>query len=661
MRLNSLYCLPPGSDSFHWLMHANALVSGMGFPMWDEGLWQYPPLSLVFLGLFAKVFGGLFGLKIFGALVLAVLPFSFFVLVRKMFGSSVGLAAAAFMAITPIFYEMWGYGMYPNLFGFSILFLTLFTIIKFMEEKNRKWGIIAIAMSVILMFSHHLTSIVFLVSVILWTVLCLATRQRVRELALVSVAAFITFGLYRTIVTPQFTIFNPSALFVLTVDYDRFLWVFKHLSIFIVIGLCIVYSCYRIYKSKPAYSLMLISLVASSFAIAYGLPLFRIVLDQARFLIFSLPAFIIGVAYLIYEIKPSARIKSLTIIIVVVALLSVSGYIGVRTSWEINRFTRCSSAEITTAQCDGDIKEMVDWVKANTDGNDVFVAEQYLSKPIIGLGERRALEAINPAYLFMEGEIERSIIADSLLNANYEINHPSFRIRDQYPLQNHNPIVGLWERGYYHDIIYFSDELLQVELIEDGYTFIESPRAQLSELESPLSVSYFNPRVTISRTVEIEEGGVRVIFSAEPRGQDVTLVSMTVYGWRPWHNYNLREIIFSEPELILVDDDVNARITPQGYTQLDYYLADPIYEQAGFRATFEPENNHIIADFFIPYRYHAEGEPQIFEAERLIEEYGVAYFAVLNGDERQTWFLENNQYTIVYSNSSITIYGARRG
>jgi len=661
MRLNSLYCLPPGSDSFHWLMHAKALLEGVGFPMWDEGLWQYPPLSLVSLGLFAKLFGDLLGLKLFGALVLAFLPASFFVLVRKMFGSRVGIVAAAFMAITPIFYEMWGYGMYPNLFGFSILFLTLFTVIKFMEQRNRKWGIIAIAMSVVLMFSHHLTSIVYLVTMLLWTVLCLATKQRIRELALVSVAALVTFGLYRTIVSPQFNVFNPSTLFVLPMDYDRFLWVFKHISIFIVTGLCVVYTFYRSYKDKPSYSLMLISLVVASFALTYGLPLIRIVLDQARFLIFSLPAFIIGVAYLIREIKPSARIKSLAIIIVVVVLLSVSGYIGVRTSWEINRFTRCSSAEITTAQCDRDIREMVDWVKANTDERDVFVAEQYLSKPIMGLGERRALEAINPAYLFMEGEIQRSLVADSLLNANYEINHPSFRVRDQYPLQNHNPIIGLWERGYYHDIVYFSDEFLQVELIQDGQTYLELARPELSECESPLFVSYFNPHVIIRRTVDIEEGGVRIIFSAEPRGQDVTLVSMTIYGWRPWHNHNLREIVFSESELILVDDDINARIIPQNYAQLDYYLADPIYGQAGFKATFEPENNYIIGEFFIPYRYLAEDSPQMFEAEKLIEAYGVSYLAVLNGAERQTWFLENNGYTIVYRNSSITIYSARQG
>ncbi len=659
MRLNSLYCLPPGSDPFHWLMHAKALVSGVGYPMWDEGLWQYPPLSLVSLGLFAKLFGDLLGLKLFGALVLAILPASLFVLVRKMFGTSVGLVAAAFMALTPIFYEMWGYGMYPNLFGFSILFLTLFTVIKFMELRNRKWGIIAISMSIVLMFSHHLTSIIFLATMLLWTVLCLATKQRAKELALVSLAALVTFGLYRTIVSPQFVVFNPSALFVLAMDYDRFLWVFKDISIAIALSLCAAYACYRIYKKNPTYSFMLVSLIVSSAVLTYGLPLIRIVLDQARFLIFSLPAFIIGVAYLVHEIKPSARLKSLAIIIVVVALLSVSGYIGVRTSWEMNRLTRCSGAEISTVECDRDICEMIDWVEANTDEDDVFVAEHYLSKPIIGLGERRALESFHPAYLFMEGEIERSIAADSLLNANYEINHPSFRIRDQYPLQNHNPIIGLWERGYYHDIIYFSDEFLQVRSIKGGRFYLESARPELSECKSPLSVDYLTQNVIVSRTVEIEEGGVRIIFSAQPREQDVTLVSMTIYGWRPEHNNNLREIVFSESELILVDDDVNARIIPRNYAQLDYYLADPLYGQAGFKATFEPQNNYIVAEFFIPYRYHAEGAPQIFEAEGLIEEYGVAYFAVLNGVERQTWFLENNGYTIVYTNSSITIYNAR--
>ena len=235
MHLNSLYYLPPGSDSFHWLMHAKALVAGVRYPMWDEGLLQYPPISLLLLGLFANVFGDLLGLKLFGALVIAILPASFFVLVRKMFGSRVGIVAAVFIAITPIFYEMWGYGMYPNLFGFSILFLTLFTIINFIEQKNRKWGIAAILMSIVLMFSHHLTSIVFIGTLFLWTALCFATKQRARELALISVVALITFGLYRTIVSPQFVVFNPNAFFVLSMDYQRFLWIFKDISIFIVI------------------------------------------------------------------------------------------------------------------------------------------------------------------------------------------------------------------------------------------------------------------------------------------------------------------------------------------------------------------------------------------------------------------------------------------
>lgn len=662
MHLNNLYYFPPGSDPFHWLMHAKALVAGIRYPMWDEGLLQYPPISLLLLGLFAKGFGDLLGLKLFGALVLAILPASFFVLVRKMFGSHVGIVAAVFIAITPIFYEMWGYGMYPNLFGFSILFLTLFTVINFMEQKNRKWGTAAILMSLILMFSHHLTSIVFIATLLLWTALCMATKQRTRELVLISVAALIIFGLYRTIVSPQFDVFNPNALFVLSIDYQRFLWIFKDISIFIALSLCTAYTCYRIYKNKPTYSFMPVSLIIASFALTYGLPLIRIVLDQARFLIFSLPAFIVGAAYLIREIQSSARIKSLIIIIVVVALLGVNGYIGVGTSWEINRFTRCSDVDITTAQCDSDIRETIDWIRTNTDEKDVFVAEHYLSKPIMGLGERRVLEAIHPAYLFMEGEIQRSIAADSLLNSNYEIHHPFFRIRDQYPIQNHNPVIGLWERGYYHDIIYFADEFLQVELIKGGKQYIDSPCAvKASKYEPSLSVTYFTPHVVFSRSVEIEEEGIRIIFSAEPRSQNITLVSMTIYGWRPWHNYNLKDIIFSQSGLTLVDGEIDAIIIPENYAQLDYYLADPIYKQAGFRATFEPKNNYIAGEFFIPYKYHAEDSPQFFEAEKLREEYGVSYFAVLNGAESQFWFLENNGYTMVYTNSSVSIYSAKQG
>ncbi len=149
MYLSSLYYLPSGSDPVHWLAHAKALNNGVTFPMWSEGLLQYPPLSLVVLGVFASAWGDILGLKLFGALALAVMPISLFVLVNRIAGPHAGVAASVLAAVTAVFYEMWGYGMYPNLFGFSVLFLSLYAILNYMERRDRTWGLLA-AFSVIL-------------------------------------------------------------------------------------------------------------------------------------------------------------------------------------------------------------------------------------------------------------------------------------------------------------------------------------------------------------------------------------------------------------------------------------------------------------------------------------------------------------------------------
>jgi hypothetical protein len=667
MRLNSLYYLPSGIDSMHWLAYAKAFVSGIRFPLWSAGLLQVPPIPLIILGLFTKVFGDILGTQLFGAVVLGILPLSFFILVNRMFGPRVGIVASLFIAITPVFYEMWGSGMYPNLFGFSVLFFALFAILNFIERKNLKWSIAAFFMIVLVMFSHNLTSIVFVVTLLLWTALSLLTRQRIRELVILSLFSIVVFVLYRVFVPSQYELSNTNAAFVLAMDYSKFIWVFKYVPIFVVTVLCAAYGCYLIYKNKPVHSLMVISLIVTSFVLTFGLPLVGINLDQARFLIFSIPGFIIGVAYLVHEVVfktqdseaifTKVNIKSLVITMTVAVIIAVNGYIGIGTGWYANKFYRWSAVGAVTPWGDADIQLLVNWIKTYTGYKGVFVSENYLSKTIMGLDERRTLEAADLAYLFMQGERERAIAADSLLHSNYEIYHPSFRIRDQYPVQNHNPVIALWREGNYYDTIYFADNFWQATVEKDGSVYDVSPDdMRTATTTGLLSVIYETPDVVFRRDVKVEDGGLRVVFSAEPRQQDVTLLSMKVNGWRPLDNHNLTDILFDGSTLTLVDGQVDAQVIITNYAKIDYYLADPLYKQSGFCATFEAGGGCVIAELFIPCENTNQDAPLVSNAAEIIQKYGVSYFAVLNNAKEEVWFLETNGYRKVYENALVSVY-----
>jgi hypothetical protein len=669
-RLNSLYYLPSGIDSMHWLAYAKALVSGIRFPLWTTGLLQVPPIPLVILGLFTKIFGDILGTQLFGAVVLGILPLSFFILVNKMFGPRVGIVASVFIAVTPVFYEMWGSGMYPNLFGLSVLFFAFFAILNFIERKNLKWGVTAFLMIVLVVFSHNLTSIVFVATLLLWTALSMLTKQRIRELVILTLFSLMVFVLYRVIVPSQYELSNTNAAFVLDMDYSKFIWVFKYVPIFVVTVLCAAYGCYLIYKYKLVNSLLVISLIVTSFVLTYGLPLVGINLDQARFLIFAIPGFIIGVAYLVHDVvfkindSESAfsrvNIKSLVLTMLVAVVIAVYGFIGIGTSWYANKFYRWSTVGAITPLGDADIQPLVSWIKANTGDEDIFVSENYLSKTIMGLGERRTLEATDLAYLFMQGESERAIAADSLLHSNYEVYHPSFRIRDQYPVQNHNPIISLWREGKYYDIIYFADCFWQATVKKDGIIYDVSPDAMKTGVtDGLLSVTYETPDVLFRRAVKFEDEGIRMIFSAAPQQQDVTILSMKIHGWRPRDSYNLTDILFDGSTFTLIDGQENARIMVTNYDKVDYYLVDSVHDQAGFWTTFEAEVGQAVAEFFIPCNCTGQDDPLVLKAAEIIQKYDVSYLAVLNNAQEVSWFLQNNDYREAFGNDLVSVYTVR--
>ncbi len=421
---------------------------------------------------------------------------------------------------------------------------------------------------------------------------------------------------------------------------------------------CAAYGCYLMYREQPSYAFMTTSLIIVSFALAYGLPLVGIYLDQARFLIFSVPGFIIGITYLVRLIRTSTiGLRTLSVAAMLVMLLAVNGYIGVGTSWRINHYARVNAGQVGVQSTDADIQDMVDWIKMNTRETDVFVAELYLSKIVMGLGERRVLEATDPAYLFMQGESERAFAAETLLHANHEVSTPSLRVRDRYPVQNHNPVIALLYDGQYRDAIGFVDSLWRVTATMNGQTHTITPGdALVSGQDGELSVVYFTPSVVLQRQVLIEDTGIRVLFSAQSRTDELTITSMEVCGWRPAAARDVADIRIGGLPLLPGHGQAAGGIVLAPLPEAVPYVDMRAAEHSGFRASFDSAGESITAEFLIG-RVDAQGDVlKTTQATELIDMYGVVYLAVFNSAIDETEFLASNGYERVFENATVSIY-----
>ena len=101
--------------------------------------------------------------------------------------------------------------------------------------------------------------------------------------------------------------------------------------------------------------------------------------------------------------------------------------------------------------------EALEWIKNNTPSNSVFVAEEHFARWLEGYASRRVLMYTPPQYLFIEGEVERSIAAQSILESRFELRNGLVRISDQDPYGNFTPSISFWRNGKYHPSLYINN------------------------------------------------------------------------------------------------------------------------------------------------------------------------------------------------------------
>jgi hypothetical protein len=104
--------------------------------------------------------------------------------------------------------------------------------------------------------------------------------------------------------------------------------------------------------------------------------------------------------------------------------------------------------------------EAMQWVKQNTEGNAVFVADALYGWWFGGFAQRPTLSAVDPQYLSLAREVDNATFARNLLDTNYMIDNNSTLIpqvrEDGGYIARHNPQILVKQNWTYYPSSFFN-------------------------------------------------------------------------------------------------------------------------------------------------------------------------------------------------------------
>ncbi|MEM2950636.1 MAG: hypothetical protein QXV52_06045 [Nitrososphaeria archaeon] len=524
--------MPWWSDPGEWLKYANGIEAYLSiragfwnneyetmlYTMWDQGVFQYPPLFFLIL-IVAKTFlGSLQALKILGSLLFALQPVPIYFVTKKITSSEIGgLIAAYTVSFFPLNIEMLGWGGYPNLLGLLLLSTNIYFTIASMDSPIPKNIYLMIISSILIPLTHHLTSGIHFGILLLWiSLLILIKNFRIIKYPLYNlILALITFVAYRiSFAHPsQFVTFNEAAYYSLRVNLIEILaYVFKFYGTFILILIIASYILVKrnklINKNYQAllFSWILFPILATQ---AYFIGL---AIDYNRIFFFSLQPLPIIIAIpfaslskiketLIRNIITNLESSFVEIIAIIISILALTSILLTGINTMANVAGWYSSQD---PYGDNEKYLALNWIKYNTPSDSIFIADEYIGRWIEGFCSRRTYLYMEPRFLFIKGQIERYYIASTILLGVHEIRNCYLRIFDQTPYNiSYSPIVCFWVMGEYKQVLELDDK----DLSRDLKNFVVTSVANKTNLSIHVQYKGKNALqdIIIGKTIMLED------------------------------------------------------------------------------------------------------------------------------------------------------------
>ena len=537
---------PWWSDTGEWLKYANAIQadlatrlgihnqnnSAMLYPMWDQGVWQYPPLFFLLLIPFKISLGPILALKLLGSILYSLQPIPMYFLAKKITRNELAGIAAAFASLTPLYSEMLGWGGYPNLLGLILLGFAFHTILNTKDKWSKRNISLLAILSILIPLEHHLTFGIYIGVTLMWILLLLIKRTNLKTslkpITFSLVLSTTTFILYRLILAypSQYILFNEAAYYSLRLDLLVTIpWLFKSAIpvTFTLLTLLLIFT--RARKNVDyLHSSMLLSWTLFPLIATFGF-LLNIAIDYNRIAFFMIQPVAVIITLPLMAINPNKNTKSSSndtfsgiseilkkafskdsrtlskvFVVTIVFLTAISiAVTGLETVSNV-------ASWVPTKDPYGDQEKLaaLNWITQNTRSGSIFVADELMGRWIEGYTMRRVFMYMEPKFMYIEGQLDRYYIATSILEANYEIRNGYVRVQDQNPYSpSFCPIVSIWAEGEYKEVLAVNDTgLTDKNIVSDDVASTLKVKGDTATIQT----SYNNDKIAINKTIEVNTG-----------------------------------------------------------------------------------------------------------------------------------------------------------
>ena len=532
-------------DGGDWLKRVNALL-GNAYPMWNQTTLQYPPLFFVLVAAFSGPLGEIRSLEIWALIAYALVPLVTYFFAKELFKDrAVAVAGAWLTGFTPIWFEMFGWGGFPDLLGLAMLPLGFLGVLRFSEKGSaRNFSLLAIG-SVLIPFSHHLTTICFVGVLVVWGLASLVfDRHHLKAIGLALLVTLAAFGVARLAAGPdQFLTYNPAALAYLLANGSTLIYMFKSVPYIIVLyviaattmGLFVVERKFR------TQTLLLLSWAVVPVIGTQGY-LIGIASDYNRVLFFFAQPFMLMVAAsLAYRSEVwtfltkiggsggaprwtggGRTAKPLIVSAVLVLTLGTTVYapiLGGVSMGNINTY-------YTNTDIYGDTSKLqvANYITSTTPPTAVIVAENTMGRWIEGYAQRRVLLNLDPRYLFLTGELARDYAANEILFSNMGMRNGYAWVEDQAPYAEFSPLISFFISGEYQQVAFLNDSASSVSWVNTltgrNFTMPLSDSTSASSYwtvrtndTATIGATYHIGPVELVRQVSLSSAGGNVTFS----------------------------------------------------------------------------------------------------------------------------------------------------
>ncbi|HEV2139008.1 MAG TPA: hypothetical protein VGR53_09200 [Nitrososphaerales archaeon] len=557
--------LPWWMDGGDWLKRVNALL-GNTYPMWEQTTLQYPPLFFVLVASLSGLFGEIRSLELWALLGYALIPLVTYFFVNELFHDQVVAAAGAWLTgFSPIWFEMFGWGGYPDLLGLALLPFGFLGVVRFSEKRSAKNMAILATGSILVPATHHLTFIAFVGVLVVWGLASiLFDRRPMGAIGLALLVTLVTFGVLRLAAGPQqFLISNEAALTYLLANGSILLYMFKN-PVYLAVLYIAAVSTMGLFLIQRKYRTQTLLLVCWALVPVFGTQgyLLGIASDYNRVLFFFAQPFMLMVAAsLVYRSEVWAFLTGIgnpgsggilkgeerkskvgrSLVVSAVLFLSLAAAIvtpvlGAMTMSSINTFYNASDVYGDSSKL-----QVANFVSSHTPSTAVVVAETTMGRWIEGYAQRRVLLNEDPRYLFLTGELARQYAASAILFSDRGIRNGYAWVYDQAPFSQFSPLLSFYVGGEYQKLAVLNDSGSRVSWVNTAtgknYSMTLSSSgstssywaARTSQIAT-IGANYHLGPVEVERLVSLSStnGNVTFTFRANSSDPSVAVTSLKI-------------------------------------------------------------------------------------------------------------------------------------